>query len=180
MNKEQKQQELEDYKKSLEGKTREELTEIEKAVIEDADALDKEVAETKYSLPKENFREVADAVCYFIDKQTVQWQYTLGMKNMYDFWAAKTKPAEIPYPQLDMVLRTLGGLQFTGHDEWDKVIAINTYFEPLHNAYSATTEKVYDVAAKHNAVMAALNAVTPIGDNANVAQTVKAADVAGC
>lgn len=151
----------EDFKKSLEGKTVEELKKIEVEVISECEAIDKEVTETVFDMPTENYAEVAKAVKFFLNKQTVQWQYTLGMVAMYDFWADEC-PKTIPYAQLDSVLRTIGALQFTGYDEWAMVVVINKYFEPLREAYTAVTQKIYDAATKHNTVMEALGLNEPL------------------
>ena len=142
----------EDFKKSLEGKSVEELKKIEAEVIKECEKVDDEVAKTEFDMPTENYSEVSKAIKYFLNKQTVQWQYTLGMVAMYDFWAEK-RPEKIPYAQLDSVLRTIGSLQFTGYDEWAMVVVINKYFEPLQEQYTVVTQRVYDAASKHNIVM---------------------------
>jgi len=142
----------EDFKKSLEGKSVEELKKIEAEVIKECEKIDDEVAKTEFDMPAENYLEVAKAIKYFLNKQTVQWQYTLGMVAMYDFWDEK-RPEKIPYAQLDSVLRTIGGLQFTGYDEWAMVVVINKYFEPLREQYTTVTQRIYDAASKHNIVM---------------------------
>ena len=152
---------VEDFKKSLEGKTVEELKNIEADVIKECEAIDKEVTETEFEMPTENYVEVAKAVKFFLNKQTVQWQYTLGMVAMYDFWADEC-PKTIPYAQLDSVLRTIGSLQFTGYEEWAMVVVINKYFEPLREAYTKVTQKIYDAATKHNTVMEALGLNEPL------------------
>lgn len=146
----------EDFKKSLEGKSVEELRKIEAQVIKECEKIDKEVSETEFDMPVENYSDVAKAIKYFLDKQTVQWQYTLGMVSMYDFWT-ENRPEKIPYAQLDSVLRTIGNLQFTGYKEWAMVVVINKYFEPLREAYSDVTQRIYDAATKHNIVMGALS-----------------------
>lgn len=151
----------EDFKKSLEGKSVEELRKLEEKIVKECDAIDKEVAETEFDMPTENYAEVAKAVKFFLNKQTVQWQYTLGMVAMYDFWADEC-PKTIPYAQLDSVLRTIGSLQFTGYDEWAMVVVINKYFEPLREAYTKVTQKIYDVATRHNIVMETLGLNEPL------------------
>jgi len=153
MNLEEKQKMLKDYENSLNGKTFEELEKIESQLIAEADENDQRVSKTEFDLPKENYKEVAIAIRKLLNKQTVQWQYTLGLVGLYDFWNPEKKSNKIPYAQLDAILRTLGGMQFTGYDEWAAVVAINKYFEPLHNAYVDATEKTYDIASKHQAVM---------------------------
>ena len=150
----------EDFKKTLDGKSLEELKKIEQKVITECDAIDKEVTETNFDMPVENYAEVAKAIKHFLNKQTVQWQYTLGMVAMYDFWKDEC-PKTIPYAQLDSVLRTIGNMQFTGYDEWAMVVAINKYFEPLRTKYTEVTQRVYDAASKHQMVMEALGLVQP-------------------
>jgi len=142
----------EDFKKSLEGKSVEELKKIEAEVIKECEKIDDEVANTEFDMPVENYSDVAKAIKYFLDKQTVQWQYTLGMVAMYDFWD-ENRPEKIPYAQLDSVLRTIGNLQFTGYNEWAMVVVINKYFEPLREEYTKVTQRIYDAATKHNVVM---------------------------
>lgn len=155
------EKDLHEYRKSLTDKSKEELEKIEKELVDEATKIDKEVAETEYDLPTENYKTVAEAVRYFLDKQSVQWQYSLAMVSMYDFWG--DKPAKkIPYAQLDTILRTLGGMQFTGYKEWAMVVAVNKFFESLRDAYMETTSKVYDVATKHNVVMELLGLNTPV------------------
>lgn len=152
---------MEQFKKSLEGKTVEELKKIEQEVIAECEKIDNEVAKTEFDMPVENYTEVAEAVKYFLNEQTVQWQYTLGMIAMYDFWTEDC-PKTIPYAQLDSVLRTIGSLQFKGYENWCRVVVINKYFEPLREKYVEITQKVYDAASKHQVVMEALGLCTPL------------------
>jgi hypothetical protein len=152
---------LEEFKKSLEGKTQEELKKLELEIINECEAIDVEVSKTEFDMPAENYSEVAAAIRHFLNEETVQWQYTLGMVAMYDFWT-EDRPNKIPYAQLDSVLRTIGNLQFKGYENWCRVIAINKYFEPLREQYVETTQRVYDAATKHQTVMEAIGLSTPI------------------
>lgn len=151
---------LDEFKTSLSSMSLEELRELEEKVIAECDEIDKEATETNFDMPTENYEEVSKAIKYFLDKQTVQWQYTLGMVAMYDFWKDEC-PKTIPYAQLDSVLRTIGGMQFTGYNEWAMVVAINKYFEPLREEYSKVMQKVYDAASKHQLVMEAIGLAEP-------------------
>lgn len=160
---EERQQAILEFEKTLIGKTLEELEKLEDEIIAEADEIDKEVSEEKYDLPEKNYKEVAQGIRMFLDKQSVEWQYTLGMISMYDFWNPDEKPEKIPYPQLDSVMRTLGTLRFTGHEEWAAVIIINKYFEPLHESYKNAIEKISLVAAKHNAIIDQMKKNEPIG-----------------
>lgn len=156
------QKELDAYKKSLEGKTLEELRKLEEELMVEADKNDVKIKEAEFDLSSENYETVAEAVRYFLDSQEVAWQYALAMVSMYDFWDPKKKADKIPYPQLDATLRTLGGLKFKGYNEWAMVIAINKYFEPLHESYASLTEPAYEIATKHSYVMDAIQKLTPI------------------
>lgn len=151
---------LDEFKTSLSSMSLEELRELEEKVITECDEIDKEATETNFNMPTENYEEVSKAIKYFLDKQTVQWQYTLSMIAMYDFWKDEC-PKTIPYAQLDSVLRTIGGMQFTGYNEWAMVVAINKYFEPLREEYSKVMQKVYDAASKHQLVMEAIGLAEP-------------------
>lgn len=152
----------EEFKKSLDGKTKEELEKIEQEVIKEAEEADKELSVAKIGLPKKNYEKVAEYIQYFLDKQSVQWQYAQAMSSMYNFWDPKVYNANIEYPMLHQTLTTLGGLQFTGHDEWEKVIIINSYFEPLHDSYVELSSKPYMIAAKHDMIMNKLGLSNPI------------------
>jgi hypothetical protein len=68
---------------------------------------------------------------------------------------------------LDGTLRTLGEMQFTGYNEWAAVVAVNKYFESLREAYITNSEKVYDVAMKHNEIMDAIALVAPTDEVPN-------------
>lgn len=159
------QKELEEYKLSLEKLSLEKLNEIESELIKTMDEVDKKVSAATFEMPKENFNTVAQAVVKFLDKKTVQWQYTGAMVALADFWLAEQVPASIPYPTLDSTLRVLGELQFTGYEEWAAVIAINKYFEPLAKEYREITQEVYDLASKHDALINEIQKKTPIETN---------------
>ena len=162
MEKEEIAKQLDDFKQSLKGKSLDELKKIEEEIVAECDKVNDEVGATEYDVPKENYKVVATEIRNFLNKQTVQWQFTLAMVTMYDFWDPKNRPDKILHPVLDQTLRTLGGLSFTGYDEWAAVIAINKYFEPLTNAFTENTQKVYDAASKHNIVMDEMGLNTPI------------------
>ena len=164
INPEEKQKQLQEFDASLEGKTLEELKAIEQDIIKEAENLDKEVSETEFKLPKKNYATVAKAIHTLLEKKTVQWQFTLGMIALYDFWDEKKNPGKVKYPMLDSTLRTLGEASFTGYEEWAAVVAINKYFEDIREEYINITEKVYDVASKHNAVIDRIQKATPIGE----------------
>ena len=160
-NLEAKQKELQKFEKSLSKKSLEELQKLEQEIIAEADKNGEELGKLEFDMPTENYEEVAKAVRMFLDKQSVQWQYTLGLVAMYDFWDPVKRAEKIPYAHLDSILRTLGGLQYKGYNEWAAVVSVNKFFEPLQKAYVDATEETYQIAAKHDAVMKAMELVTP-------------------
>lgn len=167
MNVVEKQKFIQEYKDSLKNKTLEELKVMETEIVAEADKVDEEVKNTTFDTPKENYKEVCQAIRLVLDKVQVQWQYTLGLVAMYDFWNPEKREKAIPYPMLDSTLRTLGERQFTGYQEWAAVVAINKYFEPLRDKYVETSERIYDVAMKHNEILDAIKLNEPgvtVGD----------------
>ena len=159
-----KTKELEEFKKKCQAMTRAELEELEQEYIKKADELDKETAAKMFELPTENYAEVAKGIRMFLNKQTIQWQYTLGMKVLYEYWNPEVQPKEINYPTLDSTLRTIGELQFTGYEEWCAVVNINAFMEPLREQYIEVTEKVYELAAYHNIIMDELKLNEPMAN----------------
>ena len=148
-----KRQQIEEFSKKLREMSVEELKKLEQEVIKEAEDTDKKVSETEFVLPTENYAHVAGAIQKLLDKQTVEWRFTLGLVSMHDFWDPANYPGKTKYPMLDATLRTLGEMQYSGYNEWAMVVAINKYFESLHAKYVETTETVYDVASKHNAIL---------------------------
>lgn len=159
---EAKKKELEKFENSLKKMSLEELEKLEEEIIAEADKQGEELGKLEFDMPTENYEAVAEAVRKFLNKQSVQWQYTLGLVAMYDFWDPKKRQEKIPYPYLDSILRTLGGLQYTGYDEWAAVVAVNKFFEPLQKAYMEATQETFDIATKHDAVMRAMELNSPV------------------
>lgn len=159
---EEKEKDLAKFKKSLSKKNLEELEALEQEYIKKQDKNAEDLGKTEFDMPTENYEIVANAIRKFLNKQSVQWQYTLGMVGMYDFWDPMKRSDKIPYPHLDSILRTLGGMQFTGYDEWSAVVAVNKFFEPLHKQYIEATESTYELATYHSAIMDEIQAKTPI------------------
>ena len=150
---------LNDYKKSLEGKTLEELEALEQEIIKEADKLNENMSKAMLKVPTKNYKEAATAIRRALDKQSVQWQYTLGMVNMYDTWDPENKPTEVAYPTLDATIRTLGALQYKGYDEWKDVLMITEFFEPIKEEYTKISAGVYDNADKHCAIQDAMTKI---------------------
>lgn len=156
---------FEKYKKSLKKMSLKQLEAEEQKIIKQIEDHDGKLKDKEFNMPSENYKIVAEAVRSLLNKNTVQWKYTLAMAAMYDFWDPEKQPKKIPYPQLDATLRTLGGMQFTGYEEWAKVIAINKYFEPLHEDYNNAIAKSYTLATKHSAILDEMQLKSPVVHN---------------
>ena len=163
MDTQKKIEELKAFEQSLEAKTLEELKVLEQEIAKEAEEADKKVSSKEFKLDKKNYQIVAQGIRNLLNKKTVQWQFTLGMVAMYDFWDENKNPKTVKYPMLDGTLRALGEMAFAGYAEWAAVVAINKYFEDIREEYVTVTEKAYDIAAKHNVVMDAMKMETPIG-----------------
>ena len=150
---------LSDFKKSIENATEAELKKIEQDVIKEADDVNKEVQETKFDLPEENYVDVAVAIQGLLGKVKVQWQYAAAMAEMYEFWNPEKKPSTVVYGLLDATLRQLGQMEFTGISEWKAVMTVNSYFEPIKEKYITVSQKIFDVADKHNAILEKLDEI---------------------
>lgn len=171
---EDKQKELkaiyDEFVKSLEDKTEAELRELEQQVIKESDEYQTNLNTMMFDLPSKDYAEVAKSIHLLLNKHTAQWQYTLGLVTMYEFWDEVKRPKEVNYPTLDGTLRTLGQLSFTGYDEWKAVITINNYFEPMRPKYVDATNLIYLNAEKHNAVMDKLKIYDPTVPNVSVGE----------
>ncbi|MBO5004768.1 MAG: hypothetical protein J6D03_05920 [Clostridia bacterium] len=166
-----------EFVKTLDGLDQKALEELEQKIIKESDEYQQSLNTKMFDLPKKNYEETAKAIQALLSKQTIQWQYTLGLVTMYEFWDPKKNPKKVNYPTLDGTLRTLGSLSFTGYDEWKAVVIINDYFEPLRGDYVDATNEIYLNAEKHNAVMDKLKVFDPniptVDVDANGKATVK-------
>lgn len=167
MNQLEKQKELEEYKKSIADKSLEEVLEIEKEIVKEADEINEKISKYNFHLGKKGYKEAAEAIRHFLDKQTVTWQYTVGMITMYEFWNPSRNPNTVGYPMFDGTLRTLGELKFTGYDEWKKVIQINDFFKDIRDEYSELTQEIWDNASKHSIICDRIQVLDPEAANTN-------------
>lgn len=149
---------LDEFKKSLDGLTEEQLKAAEQEVVNEADTVNKEVAEAVIDLPSKH-TDAFNAIRTLLGKVKVQWQYASAMAEMYDYWnPSKKKAGSVQYGLLDATLRYLGQMEFEGYEEWKCVSVINSYFEPIKDEYVKISSKIYDVADKHNAILEKLDA----------------------
>ena len=149
-----------DFKKSLSGKTEAELNTMLEGIIEESKALDAEVGNLIYDINAEGQEEAFTAIKYFVNKQKVRWDYTIGLIELYEFFDKEQKT--ITFAALDTILRMLGSLEFDGYYEWKKVKLVNDYFANVAQSYRETTEKIYDIAERYQAVEGQLKMFQPV------------------
>lgn len=154
------QNELDDYKKQiLNLKTVEELDAEEKKCIDEIEKYEQYINDTVYELANDVIydgthytkREIATSIMYFINKQEVKWDFTLGLYELYKLW--RNDVQQLNFRQLDSTLRVLDQCNFKGSKEWKDILAINEYFKFNHEQFSIDTAGTIYLAQRHNAVM---------------------------
>ena len=159
---EENQKKYNEYVASLEGKSTDELKAMEQDLIKLMDENDKKVSDAKFKLPN-GYSEFRANVIYFLDKQTVQWQYALGMLELVE--SLKEDMKEIAYPLFDVIVSNLGQLQFKGVEEWKKVKQMTEYVKPISEEYAVLKAYTYLLAEEHSAILNKLGVNDPNASN---------------
>ena len=156
--------EYDEFIKSLEGKTNEELLTIEQDLIKTIDKHDRKVAKTEFKVVnKEELNEAVEIFHYFLNKQKVQFNYVEGLLQLWD--AFNPDLETIPYPVLDCVLLNLGQLQFEGYDEWTKIMKFNEFTKPYSDEYTKLKARTYLYGEEHSALQSKLGISDPTASN---------------
>lgn len=145
--------EVEEFKKTLTDMTLEQLEELEQKLIKEADEHNEARQKMTFKLPSKNYVEAMTAIRMALNTMSVQWQYALGLKAMYEFFDPENRRTEVEFTMLDSMLRTLGNAQLKGYDQWNAVVVISDYFESIRDEYAVASAEVYVDAEKHNAVV---------------------------
>ena len=148
-----------EFKQTLTNKTEEELRALIEEITNESRDLDQEVSGLEYDIPTKGQKDAFDSIKYFLDKQKVQWNYALGLVNIYEFFDGSQK--KITFAMLDTILRMLGSLEYVGYAEWKKVVDINDYFTPVAEQYRDVTDKIYDIAERYQMVEGQLKMFEP-------------------
>ena len=152
---EKNQQIYNEFVKSLEGKTNEELLAMEQDLIKEIDKHDRKVAKYEFKVvDKEALKEAVEVYRFFINKQKLQFNYVEGMLQLWD--AFNPDIETIPYPMLDVILMNLGQLQFEGHDEWVKIMKFNEFTKPYSDEYTKLKARTYLLSEEHSALQSKL------------------------
>ena len=152
---EKNQQIYNEFVKTLEGKTNEELLAMEQDLIKEIDKHDRKVAKYEFKVvDKEALKEAVEVYRFFINKQKLQFNYVEGMLQLWD--AFNPDIETIPYPMLDVILMNLGQLQFEGHDEWVKIMKFNEFTQPYSDEYTKLKARTYLLSEEHSVLQSKL------------------------
>ena len=147
------------------------LKEMEQDVIKEIDANGEETAKKKYKLPEQttfrgttyNRSKVGGYVGDLLDGQEVNWQMTLGLFDIIDFWKKvandKNNVSEIPYQLYDATLRFLGQRTYKGYETIRKVLVVSSIFSESRDEYLSDLSLTYFLANKHNAILTRMDEI---------------------
>lgn len=153
--------ELEAYHNTVNGvEDIETLTSMEKDLMKDMDQVDADLKAVKYPLPAsvdydgEHYskNDIAKQILYFLNKNEVEWKYTLGLYQLSQLWKKKDFN-EISYHEFDSTLRILNQVKYKGFDEWKNILAVNEYLRANHEAYTIDTAVMLLNHQKHQAIL---------------------------
>lgn len=148
--------------------TMDELTEQESVIVQALENYDKYLDDVSYELQEKtefDHREytraqVSNIIVDFVNKQEVDWQYSLGMYQICKLWKSIGKgqvEAKINYKALDSTLRLLGAGKYKGYEEWRGILAVNQYLTNVHDLYNKDTTYMIYLSHLHNSVLNEMN-----------------------
>lgn len=155
-----------EYSAGLETKTLDELEKMEQDLMEEMKEDDKHLESVTYKLGSSaefdgttfNSDKIQEMIVKFLERLEVEWRATLGIYQAIKFWK-KEFDGEVPYAVFDSTLRLLGTLKYKGNIDCKNVLLINNWFSEQHKSYAVdNTWRAY-LAAKHQALMQAMQRV---------------------
>lgn len=96
--------------------------------------------------------QVAKFIVAALSRLEVEWQYTLGLDDLFDLWGNKDF-VEISQGAFDSTLRLLNQLKYKGRTDIREILVVNEYLSQCHNEYSLDTAWNILISEKHNAIM---------------------------
>lgn len=159
----------EEYRETIENYTIEQLKEEEEIIVKAQVDYEEYIKTINYEIPKDltwdgktySRNEIYTKIIYFLNKNEVQFAYTLGLYELVKFWKNFSN-TEISYGAFDSTLRLLEQVKFKGFEEWRDILAINEFFKPLHDQYSKDISHQIYLAKLHNEVISRMDLITPM------------------
>lgn len=136
------------------------LLALEQELMKEAQEYEEYLKTVVYKLPDDcefkNQRytrvQVAKFVISALSRLEVEWQYTLGLDDLFDLWGNKDF-VEISQGAFDSTLRLLNQLKYKGRTDIREILVVNAYLSQCHNEYSLDTAWNILISEKHNAIM---------------------------
>ena len=158
------QADIQKYVVELESiESEEELLQREQEIMKFMNENDARMKDVKYALPSEctfdkqcfSKEKVSEFIVDILEKQEVEWSYTLGLYEMVRLWKDKNLK-EIQYHAYDSVLRLLGGVKYKGFQEWKKILVVNEFLVHCHEEYVRDYGYIIYLSQLHNAILEGL------------------------
>jgi hypothetical protein len=103
---------------------------------------------------------IVDNIVYFLNKNEVEWSYTLGLYQLVKLW--KSNADTITYEAYDSTLRILNQTKYKGFKEWTDILVINEFLSSCHAEYVRDTSYLIYLAQLHNTLIDRLKMVSPV------------------
>lgn len=160
--------ELMKYQVSVETMDMEGLNAEEAMLVESMNAYDEYLNGVTYELPRsieyggKNYMKntIANRIVDFVNKMEVEWQYTLGMYQMVEFW--KNVEYSVEYKVYDSTLRILGQVKYKGYDEWKDILAINDFLSVPQELYARDNIYMVYLSQMHNSILNRMDALNKV------------------
>lgn len=154
----------EEFKKTLVGKSIDELKEIEQKLIAEFDALNDKRKAAEFDLPTKGWKEASETICRFLDSKEASWNVGFALIGIYEFWKQEKNPKKIPFAVFELTIQTLGELTYKGYEDWTAIAGINKWFEVVHPFYAEIVMGMRYLGMKHSAVQDAMGLNTPVNE----------------
>ena len=152
-----------EFSATLETKSIEELKQTEAELMEEMKNDDDHLEQVEYSLKESaefdgtvvSSDKITEKIVAFLDRLEVEWRATLGIYQAIKFWK-KEFEGKVSYAVFDTTIRLLGTLKFKGEFDCKNVLLINNWFSTAHKDYAIDNTWRNYLAAKHQAIMQAM------------------------
>ena len=157
-------------------KDKKKLDKMEKEILDNLQKMDDYLKVVTYALPKKvkyknktlSANMIAGRINDFIKRKEVQFSYTLGLLELYNFWHSvgiTNGPTEISYGVYDSTLRILGDMVFKGPQDWENIIIINEYFRLINDEYIKDLTALQYYSQLHSQLLDRMKLLQPVAEN---------------
>lgn len=160
------------YQAEIATLSQEELEKQEEELMAEMKVSDDYIAGVAYELPERvqdpdgtevTAKTVCDYIRDFLDDIESTWQTSLGIYQSISYWKNFKKGDKVSYAAYDSTTRMLGTMKFKGEIKLRKLLTINNYFSAAHVAYVEDMLYLNYLAARHDAILKAMQALAQAG-----------------